>query len=310
MLQDAQRTSAPRSLRVSIRTAVWMVIWSDPATRAPFSGLAPEYSSRIAMRPGISVSAIAISLRPQAARLRSATSKSVLIGLLTVFMFFLVRPGRFSFGVRELARALQKRSARERYPRAPLPSSTWAGGPCYASLSLVPPFPGNRSAPQRLHYYSSNDTKSAKCPREKGSPNHGPDLFLPPLVNPPNECVEHVVSNLRHREQRYEDDQRRRRGRQIDCSENVGVLAPDEPVPNPFLEVGKGEDGQRIERNIFQLEKAEEPVSVMRDISSLPVLIDPNQGHVRNAVGNDIDERECEIAVKENNPGSPSRGRR
>ena len=38
MLQLAQRTEAPRSTRVSIRTAVWMVMCSEPVTRTPASG--------------------------------------------------------------------------------------------------------------------------------------------------------------------------------------------------------------------------------------------------------------------------------
>ena len=48
---------------------------SEPAMRAPRSGCSGANSSRIAMRPGISVSAIAISLRPQSASARSATLK-------------------------------------------------------------------------------------------------------------------------------------------------------------------------------------------------------------------------------------------
>ena len=39
MLQEAQRTSAPSATSVSMSTAVWMVMWSDPAMRAPASGL-------------------------------------------------------------------------------------------------------------------------------------------------------------------------------------------------------------------------------------------------------------------------------
>jgi hypothetical protein len=73
ILQEAQRTSAPSASSVSISTAVWMVMCSEPLMRAPLSGWRFAYSSRIAMRPGISVSAIAISLRPHAARARSAT---------------------------------------------------------------------------------------------------------------------------------------------------------------------------------------------------------------------------------------------
>ena len=40
MLHDAQRTSAPMSFSVSISTAVWMVMCSEPVTRTPSSGLA------------------------------------------------------------------------------------------------------------------------------------------------------------------------------------------------------------------------------------------------------------------------------
>ncbi len=39
MLHDAQRTSAPSAVSVSISTAVWIVMCSEPAIRAPFSGL-------------------------------------------------------------------------------------------------------------------------------------------------------------------------------------------------------------------------------------------------------------------------------
>src|SRR3990172_1327191 len=77
MLQEAQRTSAPNAFSVSISTAVWIVMCSEPAMRAPLMGCALLYSSRIAMRPGISVSAMAISLRPHSASLMSATLKSV-----------------------------------------------------------------------------------------------------------------------------------------------------------------------------------------------------------------------------------------
>src|SRR5580692_3671375 len=77
MLQLAQRTEAPRSARVSMSTAVWMVMCSDPVTRTPESGFSTAYLRRMAIRPGISYSAMEISLRPQSARERSATLKSV-----------------------------------------------------------------------------------------------------------------------------------------------------------------------------------------------------------------------------------------
>src|SRR5450755_4622211 len=73
MLQLAQRTCAPRAVRVSISTAVWIVMCSEPVTRAPRSGWLGAYSSRTAISPGISCSASWISLRPKAASERSAT---------------------------------------------------------------------------------------------------------------------------------------------------------------------------------------------------------------------------------------------
>src|SRR5512146_20322 len=73
MLHDAQRTSAPSAVSVSISTAVWIVMWRLPAMRAPFSGCWGPYFSRVAIRPGISFSAISISLRPKSASLISFT---------------------------------------------------------------------------------------------------------------------------------------------------------------------------------------------------------------------------------------------
>ena len=44
MLQEAQRTSAPSATRVSMSTAVWIVMCSEPVMRAPVSGLVVPYS--------------------------------------------------------------------------------------------------------------------------------------------------------------------------------------------------------------------------------------------------------------------------
>src|SRR4051812_13628375 len=76
MLQLAQRTSAPRLVSVSISTAVWTVMCSEPVMRAPLSGCSAPYFSRSAIRPGISCSASVISARPKSASARSATLKS------------------------------------------------------------------------------------------------------------------------------------------------------------------------------------------------------------------------------------------
>lgn len=53
ILQLHHLTLAPRVLRVSIKTAVWMVMWSDPEILAPLNGfLAPNYSLSC-ISPGI-----------------------------------------------------------------------------------------------------------------------------------------------------------------------------------------------------------------------------------------------------------------
>src|ERR1041384_7632858 len=79
MLQDTQRTSAPSATSVSISTAVWIVMCSEPAMRAPLSGCFGPNSSRVAIRPGISVSASEISLRPKPASPMSLTIQTAVL---------------------------------------------------------------------------------------------------------------------------------------------------------------------------------------------------------------------------------------
>lgn len=66
-------TWAPRAVRVSMRTAVCVVMWRQPAILAPFRGLEAPCISLICIKPGISFSAISMHFRPQSARLISAT---------------------------------------------------------------------------------------------------------------------------------------------------------------------------------------------------------------------------------------------
>lgn len=65
-------TSAPNSSRVSISTAVWIVICRQPPIRAPLSGCVFPYFFLKDIRPGISSSASIISFRPHSARFMSA----------------------------------------------------------------------------------------------------------------------------------------------------------------------------------------------------------------------------------------------
>src|SRR5262245_23073784 len=93
MLHDAQRTSAPSALSVSMSTAVWIVMCNEPVMRAPFNGLSLAYSERMAIKAGISDSAMAISRRPQPASSIFATLKSVkpATGLMLAFILSVLR---------------------------------------------------------------------------------------------------------------------------------------------------------------------------------------------------------------------------
>ena len=63
MLHEHQRTTAPSATRVSMSTAVWMVMWSEPEMFAPLRGWAGPNSLIMDMRPGISTCASSISRR-------------------------------------------------------------------------------------------------------------------------------------------------------------------------------------------------------------------------------------------------------
>src|SRR3569623_655173 len=71
MLQEVQVTAAPSVTSVSTSTAVSIVMWRQPATRAPLSGALSLYSARSDISPGISFSAMRIFLRPSSASVRS-----------------------------------------------------------------------------------------------------------------------------------------------------------------------------------------------------------------------------------------------
>ena len=54
MLHEHHRTLAPSAVSVSIRTAVWTVMWRDPVMLVPARGCSAPYSLRQAISPGIS----------------------------------------------------------------------------------------------------------------------------------------------------------------------------------------------------------------------------------------------------------------
>ena len=66
-MHEHHLTSAPNSSKVSIKTAVYIVICKDPVIRAPNKGFAVPNSSRQDINPGISTSAKFISFLPKSA---------------------------------------------------------------------------------------------------------------------------------------------------------------------------------------------------------------------------------------------------
>src|SRR5512139_2195742 len=147
MLHDAQRTSAPSAVSVSISTAVWMVMCSEPVMRAPFSGCAAANSSRIAIRPGISVSAMRISLRPQSASARSATTKSGELD--TAFMVSLLE------WQRGRARSAAAPAASQRAPLEHRPCRAWR-----INRRSAPRHRGARCSPKRKADYATFGDRS------------------------------------------------------------------------------------------------------------------------------------------------------
>merc|ERR1719387_2703553 len=78
MLQEHHLTFAPNSARVSMSTAVWIVMWSEPEILRPLKGFAGPNSLRDDIKPGISCSARFNSLRPNSARPISFTFESAI----------------------------------------------------------------------------------------------------------------------------------------------------------------------------------------------------------------------------------------
>merc|ERR1719498_1106789 len=78
MLQEHQRTLAPKAAKVSISTPVWIVMCSEPLMLSPLNGCAGPYSALAAINPGISCSASESSLRPNSAKPMSFTLESAI----------------------------------------------------------------------------------------------------------------------------------------------------------------------------------------------------------------------------------------
>ena len=117
--------------------------------RAPLSGFFLAYSARIAIRPGISVSAMFSSLRPQAARAMSAITQSTgaLTGVLTETLVFLVAGAAFlavgmvsSFASGEWMGSALHSNTRTHNTHRTMPSST--GVSAVENLDAKPDFAG------------------------------------------------------------------------------------------------------------------------------------------------------------------------
>src|SRR5579884_53464 len=108
-----------------------MVMCSEPVMRTPASGFSFAYLRRIAISPGISCSAMVISLRPQSASERSATLYSVAIRLAVAVPILLLVSTNPDTLILQLAHeAVNSESPASRCRSHPAPHSpaAWAGG--------------------------------------------------------------------------------------------------------------------------------------------------------------------------------------
>ena len=86
ILQEHHLTLEPKDSKVSISTAVYIVICKEPEILVSLSGYSSLYFFLHYTRPGISCSANWISFLPQSFKLRSFTLKSVLLCIYKKFI--------------------------------------------------------------------------------------------------------------------------------------------------------------------------------------------------------------------------------
>merc|ERR1719215_334986 len=79
ILQEHQRTLAPKAAKVSMSTPVWIVMCNEPLMFRPLKGCFGPYSFLAAINPGISCSAKVNSLRPNSAKPMSFTLESAML---------------------------------------------------------------------------------------------------------------------------------------------------------------------------------------------------------------------------------------
>ena len=135
MLHDAQRTCAPRATRVSMSTAVWVVMCSEPAMRAPASGFDSPNSSRRAISPGISCSARRIWWRPASASERSATLKDSAVNVAEVIPLFSQARATCAYGLRGRGVIVLRGNAASGASNQRFNASTAASVPCQSWMA-------------------------------------------------------------------------------------------------------------------------------------------------------------------------------
>src|SRR5258708_4961061 len=158
-----------------------MVMCREPVMRAPLSGCCLAYSWRMAMRPGISVSAILISLRPHSARLKSLTRKSDW-GLIAAFIRLLRSSIRwkpvglfsgsarsFQFG-RQHIRLIRALPAELFFLAAEM---TVSGGFLVNRARQIEHFPQSEGGEVEMRTHDLRETLIRKLPRAEGFDHDG-----------------------------------------------------------------------------------------------------------------------------------------
>src|ERR1039458_2008495 len=145
-----------------------------PVTRTPSSGLSFAYLRRIAIRPGISNSAMEISLRPQSASARSATLKSVTV------WFMVVVPIENTLVSRNLDKLILEYFSHGVNPQVPAPRGRSHPRPAAAAAGAGRAFGGRTAGhPRQGAEPDFHPPGAVKAGEPGGRPPHRQERLLP-----------------------------------------------------------------------------------------------------------------------------------
>ena len=123
-------------------------------------------------------------------------------------------------------------------------------------------------------------------------------------VELPDLGVKDVVCRLWNREQGYEDGQGHGRHFKIQNhpQENLGVLLPDEELPQALLDVGESEQEADEQTDAYGTMNRSPPERITCPAAA---TVEPHQGHVRDSVRDNVRHGERKIGIQESDTDIP-----